>query len=253
MALTTRPVRCGSLDPAAGPETHLEIASAAGRPGVSGRPAARRGRSQPGEMLFGSNPGIIHGRIEISEDHPGLWLVDLTSVSLLDRLKAARPDATDWHRLQGIYLPLIQRWLRRVPGLDDEADDLAQEVFLVVVRELPRFERRREGSFRAWLRNITVNKARTFSKQRHWRPAVGLDLADGFLDQMADPDSDLARQWDREHDEHVVQKLLAAVQPDFHPTTWEAFDDSPWTASRRRGWPRSWELPRTRSSWPSRE
>ena len=63
------------------------------------------------------------------------------SVSLLDRLKAARPDGSDWDRLQGIYLPLIQRWLARVPGLGDEAGDLAQEVFIVVVRELPRFER----------------------------------------------------------------------------------------------------------------
>jgi RNA polymerase sigma-70 factor, ECF subfamily len=156
-------------------------------------------------------------------DPSGLWLVDLTSVSLLDRLKAARPDAFDWQRLQGIYLPLIQRWLRRVPGLGEEAQDLAQEVFLVVVRELPRFERRREGSFRTWLRNITVNKAWSFSKQRDRRPAVGLDLTDGFLDKMANPESDLAREWDREHDEHVVQKILAAVQPDFTPPTWKAF------------------------------
>jgi DNA-directed RNA polymerase specialized sigma24 family protein len=96
-----------------------------------------------------------------------------TSVSLLDRLKLARPDASDWGRLQGIYLPLIRRWLARVPGLGDEADDLAQDVFLVVVRELPRFERRREGSFRAWLRKVTVNKARSHWRRRRRRPAAG--------------------------------------------------------------------------------
>jgi RNA polymerase sigma-70 factor, ECF subfamily len=158
-----------------------------------------------------------------SEVHPGFRTVELTSISLIDRLKAAGSDAPDWQRLQGIYLPLIQRWLRRVPGLGDEAQDLAQEVFLVVVRELPTFERRREGSFRAWLRIITVNKARNFSKQRDRRPAVGLDLTDGFLDRMADPDSDLAREWDREHDEHVVQRMLAAVESDFAPPTWKAF------------------------------
>jgi RNA polymerase sigma-70 factor, ECF subfamily len=149
--------------------------------------------------------------------------MDLTSVSLIDRLKTAQPDAPDWHRLQGIYLPLIQRWLRRVPGLGTEADDLAQEVFVVVLRELAGFERRREGSFRAWLRNITVNRARNFNKQRGRRPTVGLDPTDGFLDSMADPDGELAQQWDREHDEHVVSKILAAVQADFNPTTWEAF------------------------------
>jgi RNA polymerase sigma-70 factor (ECF subfamily) len=149
--------------------------------------------------------------------------VDLTSLSLIDRLKVAGPGATDWQRLQVIYLPLIQRWLRRVPGLGDEAQDLAQEVFLVVVRELPTFERRREGSFRAWLRMITVNKARNYNKQRCRRPAVGMDLRDHFLDQMADPESELASEWDREHDEHVVQKILAAVQTDFNPPTWKAF------------------------------
>jgi RNA polymerase sigma-70 factor, ECF subfamily len=67
-------------------------------------------------------------------------MMNSTSVSVLDRLKLARPDASDWNRLQGIYLPLISRWLGHLPGLGDEAADLAQEVFIVVIRELPRFE-----------------------------------------------------------------------------------------------------------------
>jgi RNA polymerase sigma-70 factor (ECF subfamily) len=146
-----------------------------------------------------------------------------TSVSLLDRLKLARPDASDWGRLQGIYLPLIRRWLARVPGLGDEADDLAQDVFLVVVRELPRFERRREGSFRAWLRKMTVNKALSHWRRRRRRLAVGLDPAAGFLDRLDAPNSELAREWDQDHDRHVFDRLLAIVQPDFHPTTWAAF------------------------------
>jgi RNA polymerase sigma-70 factor, ECF subfamily len=146
-----------------------------------------------------------------------------TSVSLLDRLKAARPDASDWSRLQGIYLPLISRWLARVPGLRDESADLAQEVFIVVIREIPRFERQREGSFRAWLRRVTVNKVRTYRKKRRRRPSAGLDPADGFLDGLADPNGDLAKEWDLDHDRHVVDRLLAVVQPDFSATTWEAF------------------------------
>jgi RNA polymerase sigma-70 factor, ECF subfamily len=146
-----------------------------------------------------------------------------TSVSLLDRLKSARPDASDWDRARDIYLPLILGWIGRVPGLGDEAEDLAQEVIVVLLREIPRFDRRREGSFRAWLRQVTVNKVRTWRRQRLKRPAVGLDPADGFLERLADPDGDLAHQWDKEHDRHVTQKLLAAVRPDFSPSTWEAF------------------------------
>jgi RNA polymerase sigma-70 factor, ECF subfamily len=149
--------------------------------------------------------------------------VTLTSVSLLDRLKAAGPDASDWNRLHGVYLPLIERWLGRVPGLGAESADLAQEVLVVVFRELPRFERQRQGSFRAWLRQVTVNKIRNYRRQRHRRAAAGLDPATGFLERLANPNYDLAREWDQDHDKHVVQKLLAIVQPDFNPTTWEAF------------------------------
>jgi RNA polymerase sigma-70 factor (ECF subfamily) len=146
-----------------------------------------------------------------------------TSVSLLDRLKNATPQAAEWVRMQEIYLPLIRGWLASVPGLNDEAGDLAQEVFLVLIRELPRFDRRREGSFRAWLRRITVNKARTHWRRRRRQPAVGLDETDGYLDRLNATNGELARAWDQEHDRHVFQKLLAIVQPDFQPATWDAF------------------------------
>jgi RNA polymerase sigma-70 factor (ECF subfamily) len=148
--------------------------------------------------------------------------VSPTSLSLLARLRAAGPDDPDWRRLQELYLPLVRAWLRRVPGVGDEADDLAQEVLVVLVRELPAFERRRDGSFRAWLRQITLNRIRSFQKARAKRTEGG-DAVDGLLAQLADPASDLSRQWDRDHDQHVFGKLLTLVKPDFEPRTWEAF------------------------------
>ncbi len=150
--------------------------------------------------------------------------MNTTSLGLLDRLKHARPDASEWRRLHEIYLPLIRSWILRVPGLQGEADDLAQEVLVVVFRNLPTFERRRQGSFRAWLRQITVNRIRAFGKVRHRQPKAGLaPEADHLLSQLDDPDSQLSRQWDRDHDQHVLQKLLAIVQADFEPKTWHAF------------------------------
>ncbi len=147
-----------------------------------------------------------------------------TSLSLLDRLKHAQPEAADWFRLRDIYLPLIHFWLSRVPGLHDEANDLSQEVLVVLFKELPMFERQRLGAFRAWLRQITVNRIRTFSRARQKQPLAGLGHeADQLLAQLADPNSDQARQWDRDHDKHVSQKLLAIVQADFEPSTWQAF------------------------------
>ncbi len=149
--------------------------------------------------------------------------MNTTSVSLLDRLKAARPDDPEWLRLEEIYRPLIRRWLGHVPGLGDEADDLTQEVFLVMVREIPGFEPQREGSFRAWVRQVTVNVLRNHRKRKNRRPAVGLDPFDAFLDRLAEPNSELAREWDLDHDRHIFHKLQMLVQPGFAPATWEAF------------------------------
>ena len=146
-----------------------------------------------------------------------------TSLSLLDRLRQAAPDAPDWRRLQEIYLPLVRSWLGRVPDVRGEADDLAQEVLVALVRELPTFERRRVGAFRCWLRQITCNRVRAFRKARRRRGRAGGAGTDSLLDQLADSTSDLARQWDGEHDRHVLDRLLALVRPDFRPRTWEAF------------------------------
>ena len=146
-----------------------------------------------------------------------------TSVSLLDRLRHVEPDPRDWQKLDDLYRPLIHQWLATVAGLGDEAADYVQEVLIVLMREVPRFERRREGSFRAWLRQITVHVVRNERRKRKRRPTIGLDAVDGVLQGLIDPNSGLARDWDIEHDRHVCEKLLAVVQPDFQPLTWEAF------------------------------
>src|SRR5665213_302701 len=131
--------------------------------------------------------------------------MNTTSLSLLDRLKEAGPDAAEWHRLKDVYLPLIRSWLARVPGLRDDADDLAQDVFVVLLRGLPAFERRRHGSFRAWLRQVATNRAKAFRKAGRKRGrAAGDGETERQLDQLEDPSSDLARQWDRDYDLHLL-------------------------------------------------
>ena len=63
-----------------------------------------------------------------------------------------------------------------------------------------------------------------FWKARRNQPlAMGGPETDQLLAQLADPTSDLARQWDHDHDQHVFQKLLAIARGDFEPSTWQAF------------------------------
>jgi RNA polymerase sigma-70 factor (ECF subfamily) len=147
-----------------------------------------------------------------------------TSASFLDRLRQ-QPDESGWQKLVDLYVPLIRGWLRRHAGLNQDADDLVQEVLTVVVRRLPEFAHQgRTGSFRRWLRTITVNCLRDYWKAGRKRPrATGDSDFLYVLEQLEDPTSSLSQTWDREHDRHVTQQLLEMIRPRFEANTWQAF------------------------------
>jgi RNA polymerase sigma-70 factor, ECF subfamily len=146
-----------------------------------------------------------------------------TSVSLLDRL-AGTPTDDDWRRLLDLYQPLLHAWMARAGVPSSDADDLSQEVLLVVFREVGGFERRGQGAFRAWLRTILVHRIRDYFRARQHRPAAtgGSDFLRS-LDELESPGSALSQQWDQEHDEHVAASLLRRVQGDFASATWLLF------------------------------
>ena len=146
-----------------------------------------------------------------------------THPSLLCR--AVSGEAAAWERIVNLYQPMIHAWLRRLSVPPQEAADLAQEVMAVVVKELPGFAHAgHPGSFRGWLRTITVNRARAFLRGGRLREqAVGGDSVFQMLDQLTDPNSTRTQEWNAEHDAHVVRRSLALVETDFEPTTVRIF------------------------------
>ncbi|MEZ6129747.1 MAG: sigma-70 family RNA polymerase sigma factor [Planctomycetaceae bacterium] len=146
-----------------------------------------------------------------------------TSLSLLERIRASG-DAAGWEQLVELYTPLIRIWIRRYSSSPQEADDVIQDVLAVVVRRLPDFERARPGSFRTWLRTITVNCLRDSWKKQRLRPVVagGSDFQQ-VLEQLSDPHSELSRLWNDEHDQHVLQSLLTRLRPTVPDQTWQSF------------------------------
>ena len=146
-----------------------------------------------------------------------------TRQSLLLRAQTGETDA--WKGLTDLYRPLILGWLHRqgVPARDLE--DLSQEVLLSVVKQLPGFQHSgQRGAFRSWLRTIVCRRTADY-----WRAldadtqARGGSSATAALQQIADPDSALNRQWDEEHDRYVLQCLLDLVEEEFEPVTLQAF------------------------------
>src|SRR5687768_3666462 len=100
-----------------------------------------------------------------------------TSLSLLDRLRA-EPDSEAWNRFADLYCPLLRQWALRMGVPENDVNDLVQEVLLVVLRELPRFEHSRQtGAFRSWLRKILHHRLLDFWRARQARPLATGDTA----------------------------------------------------------------------------
>ena len=139
-----------------------------------------------------------------------------TSVSLLERLRTAS-DQDDWRRFVNLYTPLLFFWARRA-GLDQEdAEDLVQDVFVVLLRRLPEFRYDPGRSFRNWLRTITLNKWRDLQRRAAHAPVTSQLPVAGVA---APEPEDLSES---EYRQQLVGRAMELIQPDFQPATWRAF------------------------------
>lgn len=149
--------------------------------------------------------------------------MDETRTSLLIRARTGETQA--WKDLTDLYRPLILGWLHRQGVPSGDVEDLSQDVLVSVVKHLPAFEHSgQRGAFRSWLRTIVCSRTTDY-----WRATLSAARAGGgsgavaALEQIADPDSGLNRQWDEEHDRYVLRCLLDMVEEEFEPTTIRAF------------------------------
>jgi RNA polymerase sigma-70 factor (ECF subfamily) len=134
-----------------------------------------------------------------------------TPVSLLQRLKTA-PAREGWDRLVSLYTPLLYYWARKQGLQEADAADLVQDVLTVLVRELPRFEYDRDGSFRNWLRTVLLNRLRQLRR----RPSPAALEADvegergpDFLDEA-------------EYRARLTARAMEIMQSQFQEKTWRA-------------------------------
>jgi RNA polymerase sigma-70 factor, ECF subfamily len=149
--------------------------------------------------------------------------VGTTRQSLL--IRAQGGDESSWKDLADLYRPFFVTWLSRQNLPERDRDDLTQEILASVVQYLPSFRHSgRPGAFRSWLRTIATNRVRDYWRDcEHRAPVSGGSAVAEVLNQVADPNSDLDRHWDDEHDRYILRCLLDMVEREFEPTTFRAF------------------------------
>jgi RNA polymerase sigma-70 factor (ECF subfamily) len=141
-----------------------------------------------------------------------------TPVSLLERLRQPG-DREAWDRFVELYTPLIFHWARRAGSPPQDAADLVQEVFVLLLQKLPQFHYEPGKSFRAWLHTVTVNKWR--ENWRSCRARRALATGDATLDDVPAPD-EAAALWETEYRRQIAGRALQLMQRDFEPATWKA-------------------------------
>ena len=148
-------------------------------------------------------------------------MYDETSVSWLHSLKKAGPTESAWTHFVQTYEPFIKRVLKGQGLQEATIADVTQNVMLVVVQRLPEFERERTGSFRSWLRAITVNCLRNYRRSKHF--LTGDDKLQELIGELKDNESELSRAWNQQHAEHVLNVLLESIESEFEPVTIQIF------------------------------
>ncbi len=144
-----------------------------------------------------------------------------TPLSLLSRLRK-KPDQESWARLCALYEGWIGRIFKKAGVPTADADDLRQEVLSTLVRELPGFAHSGQaGAFRRWLKLIVHHRLLGYWRNSRNTRYRTTDLPES--DVLADPDAELDRLWEEEHDRHITQALLKLAEPSFTRSTWQAF------------------------------
>lgn len=120
-----------------------------------------------------------------------------------------------------LYAPLLYRWNVAVGLQPADAQEVVQEVLLVVFRRLGQFEHRHPGTFRAWLKSITANKIRELRARRSRRREDASMEAMAAIGTLPDDNADFA--WAERYAEDLFARACELVRPLVTPTTWRIF------------------------------
>lgn len=146
----------------------------------------------------------------------GVLRMSTTSTTLLQRLRL--PDAAKaWPRFVDLYAPLFHFWVKRAGLSDADANDVVQEVFLLLMHALPKYEYTSGKSFRNWLRVVVLNKVREFCRRR--RSALATTEEIELLDDGVDP-AVLFEEDD--YQSFLLRRACLLMKSDFQETTWRA-------------------------------
>jgi RNA polymerase sigma-70 factor (ECF subfamily) len=146
------------------------------------------------------------------------------STSLLVDLRRGNADA--WRRWTYLFGPVVHDWCRAAGLQEQDAADVAQEVFAAVMAGLANFRRDQPGAtFRGWLWTVTRNKVRDFWRRRGQQPqgAGGSEAQLRLAELPEELSEDGSRAVETTRGSGFFQRALELIENNFEYRTWQAF------------------------------
>lgn len=146
-----------------------------------------------------------------------------TSPTLLGRLRRDPTDQAAWTTFVERYGGKIYGWCRHWGLQAADAQDVTQNVLLLLAQKLGTFDYDPSRSFRGWLKTLTHHAWSDFvaRQQRPGRGSTDSEI-EGVLQSLEARD-DLVARLHAEFDLEVLAEAEARVRLRVEPHTWEAF------------------------------
>ena len=146
-----------------------------------------------------------------------------TRETLLGRLRQNPTDQTAWGEFVERYSPQVYGWCRGWRLQDADAQDVTQEVLVILARRMATFDYDPTRSFRAWLKTVTQHAWGEFVARRQRAGLGSGDSQVGDLLQNVEAREDLLARLNREFDHELLDEAMARVRLRVEPRTFEAF------------------------------
>jgi RNA polymerase sigma-70 factor (ECF subfamily) len=117
----------------------------------------------------------------------------------------------------------VVRWVRAMGGRDEDLDDLAQEVFIIVRRKLPSFDGQ---NLQGWLYRITQRTVRDYRRAAWFRNLLTrkkLVDHEGVLLRLVEPGRDPAQQQELREAQQTLRLILDRMR-EKHRTAFVLFE-----------------------------
>jgi RNA polymerase sigma factor (sigma-70 family) len=156
----------------------------------------------------------------------------LTRYSLLSRLQDWQ-DNKSWHEFFETYWRLVYSVALRSGLTEMEAQEVVQETFICVAKNIHQFRRdRTKGSFKGWLRNITRWRIADQFRKRTRGATDESAVSAGEVVSLDGGTDDVDDEWELEWKERLLKSAIERVKGRVKAEHFQIFD-----LYALRGWP----------------